>query len=149
MQTLAKSFANSTRIALTLARYAADAVQASVVAPEHVLGGLLREPSQETRALLTRAGVSAEAVTALAERLLPSRVLDQPEACEIRPYARGTKLLIMQAPEEARLDGQTVATPQHLLRALFALEPNPAVDALLALGVTRDKLRAATRPDAS
>ena len=148
MQTLVESYTDATRIALTLARSAADVAHAPLVAPEHVLGGLLREPSQEASRLLLRAGAAPAAVADLAERLLPARVLDHVDKCEMLAYARSTKLLIIQAPEEARLDGLTVAAPRHLLLALFTGERTPAVDALTTLGVSRDKLRAASAPDA-
>lgn len=147
MPTLAESYSDVTRIALTLACYAADGTSEKVIAPAHVLGGLLREPSQEARALLVRAGARSEDVTDLAERLLPAHVLDRAELRELRPYARSTKLVMMQAPEEARLDGVVAATPKHHLRALFAAESRAAVGMLQALGVSRDKLHAASIPD--
>lgn len=80
----------------------------------------------------------ADDLAALAERLLPAHVLDQPDMREMLPYSYNTKLLIMQAPERARLDSAAAATPVHLLRALCAGESDPAIAALSAFGISRD-----------
>lgn len=57
------------------------------------------------------------------------------------PYSQHAKQAIIASAGEAHQDGQSVAQPRHLLRALAADPANSAAQLLAGVGVTIDTLR--------
>ena len=113
---------------------------------EHVLVGLLDQPTGLAKAILTKAGVPADALTIQLQRDLEKRpkVSGQSGATEGQ-YASGrfTKL-VADAEAEAKSLKDDYVSVEHLLLAMTA-DRGPAGTFLKEHGLTRDRLLAALK----
>ena len=128
----------SARQALALAQQAAGAQGARAVGPEHVLLGLLAEPTGEARALVPPAVRTALGVGGHPDSL---RAAADPGAGAGLAYTPSSKRAIIAAGSESAREGAAAATPRHVLIAL-ALDPDTGVGlALRAAGLSPERLR--------
>ena len=130
-------FSTSARRALALAREAAVAQRALAIGPEHVLLGLLAEPTGEARPLVPPAVRTALGIGGYPDIFTPT----DPAADVALPYTPSSKRAIIAAGSESAREGAAVATPRHVLIALV-LDPDTEVGrALRAAGLSPEHLR--------
>lgn len=134
---------DATRRTLALAMTTAGRASATAIAPEHLLVGLLLEPTQDAYAALVRSGALPTQLAELPHRLVPSLAAPEPGVGAELAYTPHTKQAILAAASEARFDGADAAAPRHLLRGLLQDPTSPATLALHGIGVTLDALRKA------
>ena len=132
------TLSDATRRALALARTVASEANAACVGTEHLLAGLLSEPSQDARAALRQAGGD---VSPLLRSERESATNFKMGTVAELPYSQHAKPAIIVSAAEAHQDGQSVAQPRHLLRALAVDPANFAAQLLACVGVTIDTLR--------
>ena len=132
------TLSGSTRRALALARTVASEANAACVGTEHLLAGLLSEPSHDARAALRQAGGD---VSSLLRSERESATTFNFGTVAVLPYSQHAKQAIIACAAEAHQDGQSVAQPRHLLRALAVDPANSAAQLLAGVGVTLDTLR--------
>jgi ATP-dependent Clp protease ATP-binding subunit ClpA len=132
---------DATRRTLALAMTTAGRAGAATIAPEHLLVGLLLDPTQDAHSALVCAGALPSQLAELPGRLVPALAKPEPGVGAGLAYTSRTKQAILAAASEARLDGVDAAAPRHLLRGLLQDAESPAALALHGMGVTLDALR--------
>jgi ATP-dependent Clp protease ATP-binding subunit ClpC len=131
-------FSTSARRALALARESAAAQGARAVGADHVLLGLLGEPTGEVRALVPPEVRIAYGIGGQAESVTPAA---DPGAGAELPYTASSKRAIIAAGSESARGGAAMVTPRHVLIALV-LDPDTDVGrALRAAGLSPERLR--------
>jgi hypothetical protein len=135
-----EGFSGQARKAIQLASEEARRRRHDHVGTEHVLFGVLREGPSGVVALLAAAGVEAEAVyRALEPALAPGQAGVTWERLPLTPAA---KRALEAARQEAAALGHPCIGPEDLLLGLLRDPDGSAAQALLALGLTAEGLRA-------
>jgi ATP-dependent Clp protease ATP-binding subunit ClpC len=119
-----EKFTEKAKRILFLARYEASQQGSRLIAPEHLLLGLLKEGEETSRELFTRASVSMDLLQAELEKRYPAR--EKLSTSVEVPFGEDTKRLLQFAEEEAeRLMHAQIGT-EHLLLGLLRLEDSIA-----------------------
>jgi hypothetical protein len=135
-----EGFSGQARKAVALACEEAQRRGHDYVGTEHILLGVLREGSASVAALLAAAGVEVEAVYRTVEPLLPqARGATTWEQLPLTPAA---KRALEAARQEAAALRHAAIGPEDLLLGLLRDADGSAAQALLALGLSADGLRA-------
>ncbi len=134
-----EGFSGQARKAMQLAHQEAQRRRHDYVGTEHLLLGTLREGSAAVAKLLAAAGVEVEAVYRAVEALMPpatgGATWDQ------LPLTPGAKRALEDARREAAGLRHASIGPEDLLLGLLADPESSAAQAVLPLGVTRERLR--------
>jgi hypothetical protein len=135
-----EGFSGQARKAVALACEEARRRGHDYVGTEHVLLGVLHEGSPSVRALLAAAGVEVEAVYRAVEPLLPpGRGATTWERLPLTPAA---KRALDGARQQAAALRHPCVGPEDLLLGLLQDSESSAAQALLALGLSADGVRA-------
>jgi ATP-dependent Clp protease ATP-binding subunit ClpC len=134
-----EGFSGQARKAMQLAYDEAQRRRHDYVGTEHLLLAVLREGSAAVTKLLAAAGVEVEAVYRAVEALMP------PAAGEVTwdqlPLTPGAKRALEDARREAAGLRHASIGPEDLLLGLLGDPESSAAQAVLPLGVTRERLR--------
>jgi Clp amino terminal domain, pathogenicity island component len=126
--------------ALAIAADEARSFNHEYVGTEHVLLGLVAEPSGVARDVLAAMGVDVAQIRGEIERLAQRG--SEPASAGALPHTPRTKQVIDYAREEAQSVGQKVVDAEHLLIALLREPDGVAGVVLKNLGVKANQLRA-------
>ena len=127
------------RAVLRRARQEAERRHNIYVDVEHLLLGLLRQPDGTAWELLQQAGADAEALYA---QVADAVGMERPEPNPVRGYSKAAQAALTRATQEAGALGHAALDTGHVLLALLS-EPSGAVrDALGALPLTQEDVRA-------
>jgi hypothetical protein len=135
-----EGFSGQARQAVALACEEARRRGHDYVGTEHVLLGVLREGSASVAALLAAAGVEVEAVYRAVEPLLPPA--QGAADWEQLPLTPAAKRALEAARQEAATLQHASIGPEDMLLGLLRDPEGSAAQALLALGLSADALRA-------
>ena len=139
-------YSERSRRIIFFARYEALQYGSPVIAPEHILLGLLREDKTVTaRYLAKTGGVGVEKVRAeLEDRIV---VRDRiPQSAELH-LSSETKRVLFYANEESRAVKNRFVLPEHILVGLLREERTIAAEVLFQFGLRAQDVRvAAARP---
>lgn len=141
------ALAPSSRYALTLARLRASQDRAATVTPEHLLMGVMLEPSRDALQALESAGADPTRLTTLRRWAVGDQSSYDTGHEPALPYTSASKAVIIEAGRESSYDAVDQALPRHLLRALAGVTGGSASGLILSLGVTVEALRARRAKD--
>jgi len=135
-------FTDRAKRILALAQDEAIRFNHDYIGPEHLLLGIVREGEGVGARALDSLGVQLSQVRSHIERAIgrgtsptpPSQIALDPE----------TKQVITSASDESRLLGDHQTASEHLLLGLVKVAPAKVVDALAAMNVTLEQVRART-----
>ena len=127
------------RRVLFFARFESSQYGSLAIAPEHLLVGVLREPTPVVDTLLSAQSISIEAVrTALALRM-PSHS-HVPVSVDI-PFTAATKQALQHGGEEADGLGHRYIGPEHLVLGLLREGQSTAASVLVEQGLSLELTR--------
>ena len=129
-------FTNKARRAVVEAQAAARRTRQEQIAPEHLVLGLLTEPTALAATTLTALGVDLDA---LRDRLEAGLVASDAELGEQIPFSGPAKKVLELVFREALRLGHNYVGTEHLLLGLLADEEIPAAQLLGELGVSHAK----------
>ena len=141
-------YSERSRRIIFFARYEALQYGSSVIAPEHILLGLLREDKTVTTRYLSRTGVvGAEKIRAeLEDRIVVRDRIPQSAELHLSPE---TKRVLFYANEESRAAKNRFVLPEHILMGLLREERTIAAEVLFQFGLrTQDVRLNVTKPTA-
>jgi hypothetical protein len=134
-----EGFSGQARKAMQLAHQEAQRRRHDYVGTEHILLGTLREGSAGVAKLLAAAGVEVEAVYRAVEALMPPATGGA--AWDQLPLTPGAKRALEDARREAAGLRHPSIGPEDLLLGLLGNPESSAAQAVLPLGVSRERLR--------
>jgi enamine deaminase RidA (YjgF/YER057c/UK114 family) len=122
------------RRALFFARYESSQLGSTVILPEHMLLGIIRESKGPIVPIFAAAGLSLDEVRAHIGRVVEfhERMTTSVEI----PFAENTKRLLQYAAEEADALSHSFIGRPHLLLGLLRLDGDPLASYLAEHGVT-------------
>lgn len=132
-------YSEAARRALFFARYETSVLGGRSIEPEHLLLGLIREPSEVSR-LLSRAGASAERLRDEIVRSVARSNEEIPTSVEV-PIAEATSHALSAAALEADQLQHSDIQPEHLLLGLLCDTTTAAGSLLTANGLTLESAR--------
>jgi ATP-dependent Clp protease ATP-binding subunit ClpC len=131
-------YAIDARRSLFFARAVVSELGAPATDTEHLLSGLLKEPTEPLRALFAKADLSYDRF----RQTLQAHAQPIPESVEI-PFTKTAFGALIQAAAEADRLRHSQIEPQHLLLGLLRQEGSAATIVLRQHGITLEAARAA------
>ena len=132
-------FTDDAQRVMDLARRAAQALGHDCIGTEHLLLGLLEEPTGAAARILEQLGVSPTAIRAEIERRTEQGTT--PARGPQLPFTLGAKRVLEMALEEAQTLGYRLIGTEHLLLGLVREGDGAAARALGELGVSSAEIR--------
>jgi GNAT superfamily N-acetyltransferase len=137
-----EKFGESARRSLFFSRNEALTLGASVITPDHIVLGILREAEPATRRTLEALGVSLPAVRAVFPRA--EEPVEVPATGEI-PLSMDAKTVLDHAAQVGEAERARSIGSIHLLLGVLRVTESPAAKVLGRLGLTYDKVLKAAR----
>ncbi len=130
------------RASLRRARQEAERRHNIYVDVEHLLLGLLRQPDGTAWQLLQQAGADAEALYA---QVAEAVGMEREEPSSVRGYSKAAQAALTRATQEAETLGHAALDTGHVLLALLAERDGAVYQALSALALSPEDVRAFLR----
>jgi ATP-dependent Clp protease ATP-binding subunit ClpC len=140
-------YSERSRRIIFFARYEALQYGSPVIAPEHILLGLMREDKTvSARFFLSRTNVGVDKVRSeIEDRIVVRDRIAQTTELHLSPE---TKRVLFYANEESRAANNRFVLPEHLLMGLLREERTIAAEVLFQLGLRLQDVRSASTKQA-
>ncbi|HVO69994.1 MAG TPA: Clp protease N-terminal domain-containing protein, partial [Aggregatilineaceae bacterium] len=139
-------FSDDLRSSLELAQREAACRHSAYVDVEHLMLGLLRNPSNPAQGLLRQRGINCET---LYDQVADAIGVERPTPINVKDYSKAARAVLARAAQEAGVYGQPLISSVHLLLGLMG-ETNGAVhDALAGIPLGPNDVRAYLREHGS